>query len=576
VGYTGNAAALQIGDNSGIVTWVKLKNIFVSTFAAGNSAVGIAVTQGQHIDIEQVFVDGKGAPNTQTGIQFNGTSGFNGYSSITYPTIVMGGGGTQLGFTGAAATNNITGIGGFYDCGGGGVGTGIDIGGTQSSGNSFYGVNISNCITGIKYENTAEHNFSRAAVFEDNTTDVAFAAGSASNLVEGMDGPNGGTLTFADAGTKNQLWSTTGLTSGDLPIAENTAPAGAAGFTIFSADPRTHRAMMNNNNGGAVQIVAAGADINTSDQVTATHLASPLPAAQGGTANGFFTIAGPATSAKTYTFQNASANVPSLVGASTTNALPKFGDTTGTVLGNSSVTDNGTTVSTTENIATTGTTLQANNLAGQLELSTDNFFTRSAAGNVAFGSTGGATNGQLQLGSISIGGQGVVINSSAAVFGIGGLNGGPSSQFAVNTSGLPTKSNNITLAGQGLVPIPCITSQKSETAADTNVLTCAIAGAVGSYRVSFVMSVSAANAATLGWTATWTDSNGNAQAPTNLPLFQIGTAAPALTFTTSAAGDYYGDTQVDVNTAGTSIVIELTFSGTSFTANVSAWVERII
>ena len=40
---------------------------------------------------------------------------------------------------------------------------------------------------------------------------------------------------------------------------------------------------MNNNNGTAAQVVASGADINTSDQVTLTHLTLPETMAQGGT-----------------------------------------------------------------------------------------------------------------------------------------------------------------------------------------------------------------------------------------------------------------------------------------------------
>lgn len=122
----------------------------------------------------------------------------------------------------------------------------------------------------------------------------------------------------------------------------------------------------------------------------------------------------------------------------------------------------------------------------------------------------------------------------------------------------------------------CNTSQKAETAADANVLTCAPPAVAGSYRIRVALSLSAASAATVGWTATWTDSNGNAQAPANLSLLQSGTAAPALTFTTSAAGNYYGDAQIDINNAATSIVIKLTFAGTSFTGKVSATIERII
>ncbi len=119
------------------------------------------------------------------------------------------------------------------------------------------------------------------------------------------------------------------------------------------------------------------------------------------------------------------------------------------------------------------------------------------------------------------------------------------------------------------------TSQKAESAADANVLTFTPPNALASYRLRFVMSVSAANAATLGWTATWKDSNGNAQAPANLALFQAGAAPSALTFTTSVAGDYYGQIDIDVNSA-TNIVIQLTFTGTSFAAKVSATIERII
>jgi hypothetical protein len=122
---------------------------------------------------------------------------------------------------------------------------------------------------------------------------------------------------------------------------------------------------------------------------------------------------------------------------------------------------------------------------------------------------------------------------------------------------------------------PCTTSQKSETGADATLLSCTPLSVAGTYRISLVMSFSAANTATIGWTATWTDSNGNAQTPTNLSLFQEGTAAPALTFTTSAAGNYYGSAIVDINNAGTAIVVKTTFSGTSMAAKVTAIIERI-
>jgi hypothetical protein len=72
--------------------------------------------------------------------------------------------------------------------------------------------------------------------------------------------------------------------AGLLKGPEAAAPAGVANFDLLYADSTAHRWKMINNNGTAAQVVASGADINTSDQVTVTHLASPLPTAQGGTA----------------------------------------------------------------------------------------------------------------------------------------------------------------------------------------------------------------------------------------------------------------------------------------------------
>jgi hypothetical protein len=148
--------------------------------------------------------------------------------------------------------------------------------------------------------------------------------------------------------------------------------------------------------------------------------------------------------------------------------------------------------------------------------------------------------------------------------------------FTISSAGLPTKSNSITTAGQGFPVIVGITSQRSESAADANVLTFTPPAAVGAYRIAFVMDVSAANTATLGWTATWKNSNGAAIAPTNLALTKFGVAAPALTFSAAANDSYYGECDITVDNSATAIVVKLTFAGTSFTAKVSAWIERVI
>jgi hypothetical protein len=157
--------------------------------------------------------------------------------------------------------------------------------------------------------------------------------------------------------------------------------------------------------------------------------------------------------------------------------------------------------------------------------------------------------------------------------GLGWWNGTVRAKFTLPT--VSAARNWTMLDMSGNVPVSTSTSQKTETGADTNVLTVTPAANVGTYQACITLSLSAANAATIGWTITYTDSNGNAQTPTNLALLQQGTAAPALTFTTSAAGNYSGCFQFDVNSAGTNIVVKTTFSGTSMAAKVSATVTRI-
>jgi len=75
----------------------------------------------------------------------------------------------------------------------------------------------------------------------------------------------------------------TGSGAGQFIGVEGAAPSGIASDDILWADSTAHRFKMINNNGTAAQVVASGADINTSDQVTVTHLASALPVNQGGT-----------------------------------------------------------------------------------------------------------------------------------------------------------------------------------------------------------------------------------------------------------------------------------------------------
>lgn len=138
-----------------------------------------------------------------------------------------------------------------------------------------------------------------------------------------------------------------------------------------------------------------------------------------------------------------------------------------------------------------------------------------------------------------------------------------------------TTYNALATAGQGLPVILGLTSQKAETgSADANVLTVTPAAAVGTYRVGVAISVASATNGVIAWTLDWTDSNGNAQAGKQMNLTQVGTAAPNVTFTTSAAGNYHGEAIIDVNNAAASIVVKWVGGGTT-SAKMTAFAERL-
>lgn len=165
--------------------------------------------------------------------------------------------------------------------------------------------------------------------------------------------------------------------------------------------------------------------------------------------------------------------------------------------------------------------------------------------------------------------------SDAALSAFFGGTNTQATELVMDNTGTLKTYHGETTAGVGTAYVRGSTTQKSETGADANVLTVTPASVAGTYRISIVMSVSAANTATLGWTATWTDSNSHAQAPTNLSLSTAGSATLATTVSAAANGTYYGEWYVDVDNSGTAIVIKTTFSGTSIAYKASAYIERI-
>lgn len=118
--------------------------------------------------------------------------------------------------------------------------------------------------------------------------------------------------------------------------------------------------------------------------------------------------------------------------------------------------------------------------------------------------------------------------------------------------------------------------QKAETAApDLNVLTVTPVPVTGMYRVCMAASVSNATSGVIGFTLTWKDSNGNVRAAIAQSLFQEGTAAPALTYTVSAAGAYSACSVIETDNSATNIVLKWVGGGTT-AATVSATATKII
>lgn len=136
--------------------------------------------------------------------------------------------------------------------------------------------------------------------------------------------------------------------------------------------------------------------------------------------------------------------------------------------------------------------------------------------------------------------------------------------------------DNMATAGIGAVIPYADTKQKSETGADTALLSYTPPASAGSYVVYFSADVSAAATATgFGWTITYTDSNGHAQAPTNVQMSTLGVAGHNLTVTAAANGHYSGHVEIDIDNSATAIVVKTTFTGTSIAYKASAWIEQV-
>ncbi len=120
-----------------------------------------------------------------------------------------------------------------------------------------------------------------------------------------------------DNGVGNTGWERTALSTGACPTCV-TATSPGAGIAHFAGSTQT-----------VTSSAIVNADITNATIDLTAKVTGILPTANGGTANAFFTVSGPTTSAKTFTFPNASATVL------TSNAVvtvPQGGTGTGSTL----------------------------------------------------------------------------------------------------------------------------------------------------------------------------------------------------------------------------------------------------
>ena len=236
------------------------------------------------------------------------------------------------------------------------------------------------------------------------------------------------TYTISDPGAASQFIPITAAT----PVT-NTIPkySGAAGLITNSS------------------ITDNGTTVGTTEALSATSatLTNTTNQLTLGTTNTVTISAAAPSTSRTYTISDpgaASQFIPITAATPATNTIPKYSGAAGLIT-NSSITDNGTTVSTTEALSATSATLT--NTTNQLTLGTTNTTTLSATAPSAsrtytIPDAGAAADVALITGTVNQGG--VVYNSSAAAQASSAA--GNSGQFLLSGgTGTPTWGSAMTL-----------------------------------------------------------------------------------------------------------------------------------
>lgn len=175
-------------------------------------------------------------------------------------------------------------------------------------------------------------------------------------------------------------------------------------------------------------------------------------------------------------------------------------------------------------------------------------------GNLVFYSKTGAT-------LLSINNQGTII-------------GGTNSRFKNDSNGLPVKSNNITLAGQGFGLVVASVFEKAETATDANILTYTPGAADELLVITIVADVSAAAGATNNVQISYKDSNGTAVTTQNISKVLVGGSTVGTNWG-SATGTHYAAVVIMAQT-GTNVVIGANLAAGTIAYNISVTIQRLV
>ena len=151
-------------------------------------------------------------------------------------------------------------------------------------------------------------------------------------------------------------------------------------------------------------------------------------------------------------------------------------------------------------------------------------------------------------------------------------------KFSVTeATGLPVKSNNIALVGQGF---PLIVAQSAATAlnaADTNRINYTPPAVAGVYRLTYEVDVTTATTDNFHFVGTWKGATGDALSQTLGGSDKLGTGLIAGAITnTIGVGAYYGSVTFAIDNSGTAITLSTVGTFTTVVYNITAILERLV